>query len=264
MHHRLIAAFMLIVAAALAGCTSITYDFSESLLPLAAPRFGDSDPVDAFEGGAPHGHAVHGIDIAKYQGPIDWAAVKRSGVSFAFIKATEGGDRVDDRFREYWRQSRAAGVPRGAYHFYYFCRPAIEQARWFIRHVPRERGMLPPVLDMEWNHQSPSCKLRPPPEKVRSEMRVFLDALERHYGKRPVIYTTPDFYEKNIAGHFKNETFWLRTVKAHPKVTYPGREWAFWQYTGTGVVPGIDGDTDINVFAGGKDDWRRWVAQNSI
>jgi lysozyme len=263
-HARFILALLFPIMLVLGGCTSVSYDFADSLVPLAAPRFADNDPVDAFKGGAPHRYAVHGIDVAKYQGVIDWQAAKRSGVSFAFIKATEGGDRVDDRFHEYWRQAKSAGIPRGAYHFYYFCRPAIEQARWFIRHVPKERGMLPPVLDMEWNHLSPSCKYRPPAEEVRSEMRIYMDALERHYGKRPIVYTTPDFYEQNIDGHFPRETFWLRTVKAHPKVIYPGREWAFWQYTGTGVVPGISGDADINVFGGDKADWQKWVSANRI
>ncbi len=256
--------FILLCAVAVAGCTNVSYDFTESVLPLAAPRFADSDPVDRFEGGAPHGYSVHGIDVSKYQGPIDWKAARRSGVTFAYVKATEGGDRVDDRFQDYWRSAKAAGMHRGAYHFYYFCRPAIEQARWFIRNVPREAGALPPALDMEWNPASPTCKDRPSPEKVRSEMKIFLDTLERHYGTRPVIYTTPDFYEDNIAGHFRGETFWLRTVKAHPRVAYPGRNWVFWQYTGTGVVPGVPGDTDINVFAGSKSDWQEWISANRV
>ncbi len=252
------------IGLALAGCSGFSADFADSILPLSAPKFADNDPVDAFEGGGPHGYAVHGIDVSKYQGAIDWQKTKRADIAFAFIKATEGGDRVDERFREYWRQSKRAGIRRGAYHFFYFCRPAIEQARWFIRHVPRETGALAPVLDMEWNHKSPSCKERPPARKVRAEMRVFLNTLERHYGVRPVIYTTPDFYRQNIAGHFKGETFWLRTVAAHPRITYPGRKWTFWQYTGTGVVPGISGNADINVFSGGRADWQKWLEENSI
>jgi lysozyme len=50
----------------------VSYDFLDSVQPLAAPRFADNDPVDEFEGGAPHGYAVHGIDVSKYQGAIDW------------------------------------------------------------------------------------------------------------------------------------------------------------------------------------------------
>ena len=102
---------------------------------------------------APWSYPVHGTDVSKYQTSVGWSDAKAAGISFAFVKATEGGDRVDDNFAENWQRAKAAGVPRSAYHFFYFCRPAEEQARWFIRHVPRDRSALPPVLDMEWNPQ---------------------------------------------------------------------------------------------------------------
>ena len=63
-----------------------------------------------------------------------------SGVSFAFIKATEGGDRVDDKFAEHWRGTRAAGIPRAAYHFYYFCRTGRRAGR--LVHPQRAEGAL--------------------------------------------------------------------------------------------------------------------------
>ena len=59
-----------------------------------------------------------GIDVSHHQGPIDWTALPVQGVDFAYIKATEGGDHRDTRFAENWRASRAAGVRRGAYHFF--------------------------------------------------------------------------------------------------------------------------------------------------
>ena len=62
--------------------------------------------------GAPSNYAVHGIDVSRWQGAAQ------------------------------------AGLPRGAYHFNYFCRPAEEQARWFIQHVPRDPAALPPMLDL--------------------------------------------------------------------------------------------------------------------
>ena len=89
--------------------------------------------------------------------------MRASGASFAFIKATEGGDVLDPRFAGNWAAARRAGLPRGAYHFFYFCRPAIEQARWFIAHVPKDPSALPPVLDVEWNHLSPTCRRRRSP-----------------------------------------------------------------------------------------------------
>ncbi|WP_306118634.1 MULTISPECIES: GH25 family lysozyme [unclassified Roseitalea] len=246
-----------------AACTKIDYSALtrslEASYATATPRFGDSDPVHEWEGGAPFGLPVHGIDVSKWQGEIDWKAVRRAGIEFAFIKATEGGDRLDETFMRNWHDAGRAGVPRSGYHFFYFCTSAERQARWFIRNVPRDRTALPHVLDVEWNHKSPTCRFRPPPGTVRAEMTVFLDTLERHYGKRPIIYTTIAFHRDNLEGHMKDEVFWLRSVKAHPRVVYAGRDFTFWQYTGTGRVPGIGGDTDINVFAGDRAQWQQWL-----
>ena len=75
-----------------------------------------------------HSLPIHGIDVSRWQGRIDWASVRAAGTQFAFIKATEGGDHVDPRFLENWYGAARAGVPRGAYHFMYWCRPAHEQA----------------------------------------------------------------------------------------------------------------------------------------
>jgi len=259
---------LLMVALPLAACTSID-DLSPSAdggasvtVARTNPRFKDSDP-HIWESGAPWTYAVHGTDISKYQRSVDWASAKANGISFAFIKATEGGDRVDDLFAEHWHNARAYGVPRGAYHFYYFCRPASEQAAWFIRNVPRERSALPPVLDMEWNPDSPTCKLRPPAATVRSEMRTFLEIVERHYGKKPIIYTSLDFFEDNNLSTFRGYPYWLRSVAGHPDDKYSGHPFTFWQYTGTGVVPGITGDADINVFNGDMSAWKKWLKANT-
>jgi lysozyme len=246
----------------LPACSTVSYDFSD-LAPAPKTttgglRFADNKPHE-WAGRAPWHYPVHGTDVSKYQGEIDWHALRQGGISFAFIKATEGGDRVDDMFRHNWNAARAAGIPRGAYHFFYFCRPAIEQARWFIQHVPRDTSALPPVLDMEWNHLSPTCRLRPAPEVVRAEMQVFLDAIERHYGRRPIIYTTVDFFDHNGLWRFKGYPFWLRSVAGHPEERYGSHPWVFWQYTGTGVLPGIKGNADINVFNGGQEAWRGWL-----
>lgn len=252
----------LIFLALLTGCTSASYDLAalapEDSSAAGSPRFSDNDPHE-WQGRTPWSYEVHGIDVAKYQEDVDWRRVAANGIAFAYMKATEGGDRVDEYFARNWRRAKTAGLPRGAYHFYYFCRPAIEQARWFIRHVPRDPAALPPVLDIEWTPFSPTCTRRPEPSKVRAEMRTFLEALERHYGKRPVIYTTIDFFNDNDLQRFDKYPFWLHSVAGHPDDRYDGHPWLFWQYTGTGVVPGIDGDTDINVFYGDAKDWREWL-----
>lgn len=250
---------MVAMLVTLHSCTSVDYDFSSITTVSAKPRYGDSDPVTEWQGGAPFNFQVHGVDVAKYQGNLDWRTLKRNGISFAFIKATEGGDLLDTHFTRNLNGAHHAGIPSSAYHFYYFCTSAQKQAEWFIRNVPKKSGSLPHVLDMEWNNHSPTCRLRPPAETVRKEMEIFMRIIKQHYGKRPIIYTTVDFHQQNLAGHFKNDIFWLRSVKAHPKVVYPGRSWAFWQYTGTGRISGANGDIDLNVFAGTKAQWREWL-----
>jgi lysozyme len=221
-------------------------------------RFRDAKPVN-FGKGSPKKLAVHGVDVSRWQGEIDWEKLRSQGANFVYIKATDGGDHLDPMFRKNWRAAGRAGLKRGAYHFFYWCRTAGEQADWFIRHVPKVDGALPPVIDVEWNGES-SCKRRPSRARVLEKMQVFMDRLERHYGKRPIIYTAPDFYRDNLRGAFADYPFWLRSVAAHPSKVYPGRKWVFWQYSGSGLSHGVKGRIDLNVFHGSEVAWRNWVA----
>ncbi|WP_108485204.1 GH25 family lysozyme [Oceaniglobus ichthyenteri] len=225
-------------------------------------NFSDADP-HPFTGRNPGGYRVHGIDASRWQGAIDWPTARANGVNFAYLKATEGGDRRDPKFTEYFTGAQRAGVIPGAYHFFYFCTDARTQARWFIENVPRTPRALPPVLDLEWNHRSPTCTNRPSPDHVRREARIFIDIIARHYGQRPVIYTTPDFWDRNAIAQLGEET-WLRAVADHPSKVYPGARWTFWQYSGTGLVPGIQGKVDLNTFVGSPADWQAWLAARTL
>ena len=227
-----------------------------------APYFADYKPFD-FVGRNPTHYPVHGTDTSKWQTDANWASLRAAGISFAFIKATEGGDHIDEAFRANWVKAASAGIPRGAYHFYYFCTEPAVQARWFLKNLPKDRTALPPVLDAEWNAHSPSCRTRPEPAEVRRQLKVWLDIVERGTGKRPIIYTTPDFYEHNDIGRLDGYELWLRSTAAHPSERYPNEKWTFWQYTGTGKLPGIGGKADINVFAGSAADWKKWLKRRA-
>ncbi|MBX9741615.1 MAG: glycoside hydrolase family 25 protein [Beijerinckiaceae bacterium] len=217
-------------------------------------------PKAQFSGTYPSDFQVHGIDVARYQMDIDWHAVKASGVAFAFIKATEGGDHLDSKFMQNWQGAKAAGVPRGAYHFVHWCRPPHEEIGWFKRNVPVEADALPPVLDVEAQPTSKTCKRKLHRPEVLAEMREMLIDMERHYGKRPVIYVTVDFYEHIMhPNEFSDYPIWVRSTKHSPHVPYPGRRWTFWQYQSDGRVPGIKGNVDRNAFFGTPAQWRAWM-----
>ena len=180
-------------------------------------------------------YPIHGIDVSKFQGDIDWNAVANSGVKFAWIKATEGGDNADARFQANWNGAKAAGVPRGAYHFVYWCRPPMEEMANFEQNAPVEGDALPPVLDVEATPTSKTCHRHLTQQDAIAEMKVMLDEMERHYGKRPIIYTTVDFYQAILAdGAFMDYPIWVRSTKYQPSVKYGPRPWHFWQYQSDG------------------------------
>ena len=242
----------------LAACgTSPTLDTFNGPITI-----GDSDPV-RFQGRQPTTLPVRGMDAARFQTFVDWPRAKAAGIEFAFLKATEGGDLKDPKFDDHWKGAGRAGIKRGAYHFYYFCTAPEVQARFFIDNVPRRRGSLPPVLDMEWNPFSPTCQRRPDGATVRAEMQRWMDIVTAHFGQKPIIYTTPRFFKENGLGAFRGTDFWLRTTAKTPAEAFPGQSWRFWQYTSTGTLPNTPGHIDINAFNGSRSAWESWLDQRS-
>nr|MDA3857754.1 GH25 family lysozyme [Roseovarius sp.] len=74
-----------------------------------------------------------------------------------------------------------------------------------------------------------------------------------------IIYTTPEFYRQNQMGKLPGVEFWLRSTAKSLEQVYPDQHWKFWQYTGTGLVPGVTGGVDVNVFNGSRSEWQKWL-----
>ena len=197
---------------------------------------------------------IQGLDVARYQGRIDWNAARAAGTHFVYIKGTAGKDYIDPNFYANWEGARAAGVAHGVYHFMTWCSLASEQAAWFIRKVPKDPSALPPVLDLEWNNHS-SCKNKHSREDILEKIRVMLAAMEAHTGKVPVIYTDINFHRDILAGERFDNAFWLRSVAAPPHHKYRDRDWLFWQWTQTGTMRGVGPEVDRNAFYGTQDEW---------
>jgi lysozyme len=200
---------------------------------------------------APRG--VRGVDVSRYQGTINWSAVKDDGVHFAFIKATEGGDLTDPTFARNWRNSKRAGVIRGAYHFYRPGTDAARQARHFLRTVKLSEGDLPPVLDVEVHGGIGSTRLQ---RGVRTWLRI----VEEETGKRPIVYTNPGFARRLAGGNFRRHALWIAHYRsAAPRVPTGWGKWTFWQHSERGRVDGIRTRVDINRFRGTLPHLRRFV-----
>lgn len=213
---------------------------------------GDNSPHDGVR--RAWGLPIQGMDIARYQGRIDFDKARAGGTHFVYIKSTEGRDYVDPNFADNWRRARAAGVAFGAYHFMTWCSLASEQAAWFIANVPNDDDALPPVLDLEWNNAS-SCTNKHDRTEILEKVRVMLAAMERHTGKVPIIYTDMTFHRDILEGEHFDNPFWLRSTAAEPHTKYANRQYLFWQWTQTGTMSGVNVEVDRNSFYGSADDW---------
>lgn len=202
----------------------------------------------------PSNYTIHGIDVSKYQQFIDWESVKEMEVQgvridFAFIKATEGLGNMDRHFKRNWKKAKEAGLPRGAYHFFLATKSGKMQAENFISRVELEPGDLPPVIDVEQAYGVA-------PDKLRKQVREFVDALEYYYDVKPVIYTNVSFYNKYLKGEFDDYPLWVAHYlqKEKPRI---GRDWIFWQHSETGRVNGIVNQVDFNVFNGDSSEFQQ-------
>jgi lysozyme len=151
---------------------------------------------------------------------------------------------VDPRFRENWRGAGAAGIARGAYHFFTFCSPGRAQAEHFLRQAPPARGALLPVADVEFVG---NCTSWTSLDAVRSELRAFVGAVEAVWRAAPILYVTPETYARVLAGQFADHPIWVRDVLQRPEPDAFGG-WLLWQYSETGRVPGIAGPVDLDVL----------------
>jgi lysozyme len=199
---------------------------------------------------APLRYGVIGVDVSHHQGRIDWRALTADGIAFAYIKATEGESFRDANFAVNWADAANAGVPRGAYHFFTLCRTGADQARNFIATVPRDPQALPPVVDAE---SIGPCSSGTAIANVPQELEAFLAQLAAHYGRRPLIYTTPEFHDAYLQGQFPNDQFWIRSLVVPPSLRY--RQWILWQYHDRGQRRGVQGPVDLNAFRGSKQDF---------
>ena len=182
-----------------------------------------------------------GIDVSHWQGEIDWPAVAGDGIRFAYIKATEGGDSVDERFAHNWVEARRAGIEVGAYHFFTLCRTGADQAANLLRTVPAGESDLPFAVDLEFSN---NCAARPERAALHAELDVFLAAIERASGKRPVLYVVDDFDARYTIDERYDLPMWRRSLGWRP-----ARSWAYWQLSDVGRVRGIHGDVDIDIRA---------------
>lgn len=197
-------------------------------------------------------HVIRGVDVSNHQGLINWEQAASDGIAFAYIKATEGGDFRDKSFARNWQETKAANVPRGAYHFFTFKASGRAQAENYIATVPKDASALPPAVDLEYWGNS---QMRPGVAEFQKQLGEFLALIEAHYEKSAVLYTDHDFSKRYLTG-IVIKRLWYRDILREPT-----REWTLWQYTEKDRVTGIEGFVDRNAFHGNRAEFERFQSE---
>lgn len=190
---------------------------------------------------------VHGIDVSHHQGDINWHKLKVAyhrgrPITFVFMKATEGKNFVDEKFKDNFKSARERGFICGAYHFFLPDVEAEVQARNFISQVTLQSGDLPPVLDVEVSGKVGT-------DSLRQGVLTWLSIVEKHYGVAPIIYASYKFWTDYLEDSaVRSYPFWIAHYYVD-ELEYTG-SWKFWQHTDRGRIDGIRGHVDLNVFNG--------------
>ena len=137
---------------------------------------------------------VHGIDMSHYQGNVFWETIgDNTKMAYVYLKATEGGDRIDEMFERNINLAHRYGLKVGSYHFY---RPKVEQTLQlenFKRQcLPGEQDLIP-MIDVETMSGLAV-------EEFCDSLLKFLDLVEEAYRQKPLVYTYRNFYNKYLQG----------------------------------------------------------------
>lgn len=198
---------------------------------------------------------IEGVDVSRWQGSIDYVALRNADKRFVIAKATEGIGFLDPMYLSNKVGATNAGVAITAYHF---ARPDLNptnpqgEADWFVDNLGLVPGMLVPALDLEVAGTLGTAGLQ-------AWVGAWLDRVYTRIGVRPMIYVSPSFWRKYLADTtvFADQGYgilwvahWFVAGAGVPANNWASRGWTFWQYSNCGSVPGISGCVDLDRFNG--------------
>lgn len=202
-----------------------------------------------------------GIDVARYQGTVDWAQVASSGIDFVMVRVgyrMDGSREIvaDSNARYNMQEAQRNGIKVGAYFFSTAVSEAeaVEEADWTADYISQYQITYPVAFDCEGFEREDSAQYGLSATKRTDIAIAFLNRIyERGY--------TPMFYSSmnEMAGDAKWETSRIEKtyriwVSQYPSAPYPQTEkssyqgtHAMWQYTNRGTVSGISQPVDVNI-----------------
>ena len=209
--------------------------------PIVNLQDSDSNPYLMCEDTCAH---VHGIDLSHYQGEVFWETVgENTKMAYVYLKATEGGDRIDATFERNIEMAHRHGLKVGSYHFY---RPLTDQRRQLLNFMsqclPGEQDLIP-MIDIESTGGLST-------DVFCDSLFYFLDLVEEVYHQKPLLYTFRNFYNRHLQGKIDDYQLMVAMYTDEPPVLVDDRDYTMWQYTAKGRIVGINGFVDKSRFMG--------------
>lgn len=187
---------------------------------------------------------IHGIDMSHYQGDVFWEAIgDNAKMAYVYLKATEGGDNIDDKYRKNIELAHQYGLKVGSYHFYRARIPQETQLRNFMAQCRPSDQDLIPMIDIETRSGLGV-------EAFTDSIFKFLKLVEVAYKQKPLIYTGANFYDANFAGKLDDYKVMIAQYTKREPTLSDGRDITLWQYTGKGHINGVNGYVDKSRFMG--------------
>jgi GH25 family lysozyme M1 (1,4-beta-N-acetylmuramidase) len=200
-----------------------------------------------------------GIDISHHNDRPDWAAIEAAGVTFCFIKISEGVGTRDRKAKEHSDNAKSVGLKIGYYHF---CRPDTRNGGTVVSDATAEaeealdviNGLqvpdLPLVLDLEdqlhWD--TPLGR-----QHYLEWIQTFTTRIEQQLEINPIVYSRKNYLDSKLPpGHdLGNHKLWIANYsqKDCNRVMCPNgwSDWALWQFTESGTI-GNSSRLDINIL----------------
>lgn len=187
---------------------------------------------------------IHGIDLSHYQGNVFWQTIgDNTNMAYVYLKATEGGDRIDATFERNIELGHKHGLKVGSYHFY---RPLTDQQRqlrnFMSQCLPEEQDLIP-MIDIESTGGLDT-------DVFCDSLFYFLDLVEEAYRQKPLLYTGRNFYNKHLLGKVDDYKIMIAMYTDQEPVVADDRDITMWQYTGKGRIQGVNGYVDKSRFMG--------------
>ena len=185
---------------------------------------------------------IHGIDISHYQGNVFWEIIgDNTNMAYVYLKASEGGDRIDEKFEHNIQLAHQYGLKVGAYHFF---RPRTDLNKQLVNFMaqcrPKEQDLVP-MIDIETKGGLST-------EEFCDSLLKFIKLVETAYRQKPLLYTFTNFYNQNLIGRIDGYPLMVAQYTQREPVLADGRDFTMWQYTGKGRINGINGYVDKSRF----------------